>query len=105
MQPDTGGRFSLQLQEQDTGHACYALSLATGNSQWLGSARVSLDEGRVDVTGWTGPGEPPRWLLQYTRAALRMAWYQHRELGWPRRMTRWRDVPARAAPEDEGSSG
>lgn len=99
MQPDTGGRFSLSLQAEDEAGAHYLLSLTTAGHEWLARAVVGAGDGSVDTSGWNGPGAPPPWLLQYARAALRTAWHQHRDQGWPRRITRWRDQPARGAAE------
>lgn len=99
MQPDTGGRFSLSLQDQDEAQARYELSLATAGHEWLARAVVAVADGSIDTSDWSGTDVPPAWLLQYARAALRTAWHQHRELGWPRRITRWRDQPARGGSE------
>jgi len=104
MQPVTGGRFSLSLEGQDEASARYALSLATAGSEWLAHAVVAVADGSVDTSGWSGDaGVPPPWLLQYARSALRMAWHQHAEVGWPRRITRWRDQPARGGSESSGA--
>jgi hypothetical protein len=102
MQPDTGGRFSLRLLDHDANRASFELVLATAEGSWSARTLVSAEDGNIDWAGWSGPGEPPRWLLQYARAALRTAWHQHRDHGWPRRLTRWRDVPARLADGEEG---
>jgi hypothetical protein len=102
MLPDTGGRFSLRLLDQDASRARFELVLATAEGSWLAHPEVSAADGNIDWASWEGPGEPPRWLVSYARAALRTAWHQHQEHGWPRRMTRWRDVPARLADGNEG---
>jgi hypothetical protein len=102
MLPDTGGRFSLRLVDQDASRASFEVVLATAEGSWSAQARVSAADGNIDWAGWNGPGEPPGWLLQYARAALRTAWRQHPEQGWPRRLTRWRDVPVRLADGNEG---
>lgn len=102
MQPETGGRFSLRLLDQDASQASFELVLATAEGNWSAQTRVAAADGSIDWTSWDGAGEPPGWLLQYARAALRTAWHQHREQGWPRRVTRWRDVPARLA---DGNAG
>ena len=94
MQPETGGRYSLRLRDHDERHARFELELATPAGTWLAGAEVSASEGLIQLSSWAGNGEPPPWLCHYTRAALRAAWRQHREQGWPRRVTRWRDVPA-----------
>jgi hypothetical protein len=96
MQPDTGGRFSLKLRDQDASGATFELSIATAVVTVSALARVSAQDGTVEFSVWSGAGEPPAWLLHYARAALRSAWQGHRDQGWPRRLTRWRDAPARA---------
>jgi hypothetical protein len=101
MQPDTGGRFSLLLVDHDAHRASFELVLSTAEGSWSARAQVATADGNVDWADWSGSSEPPRWLLQYARAALRSAWHQHRELGWPRRLTRWRDVPTRLAEGDD----
>lgn len=99
MQPDTGGRFSLSLEEGEPARARYSLGLATAGHEWLAQAFVTLADGSIDIETWSGSGTPPSWLVQYARAALRTAWHQHREVGWPRRITRWRDQPTRGGSE------
>lgn len=100
MQPDTGGRFTARLLEQDEIQARFRLELATSEGAWSAQAEVQSNEGTVSWGAWEGTGEPPEWLCQYTRAALRGAWRQHREQGWPRRLTRWRDVPSHGRSRD-----
>jgi hypothetical protein len=102
MHPDTGGRFTLRLSEHDETLARYELTLATPSSEWSARANVALADGSIDFADWHGDGEPPAWLLQYARAALRSAWRAHAEQGWPRRLTRWRDAPSRAEPPSTG---
>jgi hypothetical protein len=96
MQPDSGGRFSLRLCDDDATRARYALTLATPSAEWASEVVVSISDGRVEFAPWQGEGEPPPWLLQYARAALRSTWRAHADQGWPRRLTRWRDAPVRA---------
>lgn len=96
MHPDTGGRFSLRLGDHDASRARYGVTLATADAEWSCEAVVGVADGRIDFGAWQGEGEPPAWLLQYARAALRTTWRAHAEQGWPRRLTRWRDAPARA---------
>jgi hypothetical protein len=95
MHPATGGRFSLRLSEHDESLARYELTLSTPCGEWSSQARVQVADGRVDFDAWKGDGEPPPWLVHYTRAALRSAWRAAAEQGWPRRLTRWRDAPSR----------
>ena len=102
MQLDTGGRFSLQLAAHDGQGARFELVLSTAEARWQTNAEVAASDGAVVLAGWDVPTEPPAWLVAYARAALRSAWRQHAEHGWPRRLTRWRDAPERsAAPESD----
>lgn len=101
MQPDTGGRFTVRLLGHDERQARFQLELATADGLWSTRAAVTSDQGEVRWDAWAPEGEPPDWLCQYTRAALRTAWRQHGEHGWPRRLTRWRDKPS--ARSREGS--
>jgi hypothetical protein len=103
MQLDSGGRFSLRLRDHDALRAGYDLVLSTPVAEWSTEVAVVVADGNVEHGAWRGEGEPPPWLLQYARAALRSAWHAHRDQGWPRRLTRWRDVPTRsdAAREDQ----
>jgi hypothetical protein len=94
MQPETGGRFSVRLLEHDEARARFQMDLATPAGSWSTEAEVALADGAIVWGTWTGAGEPPEWLSTYARAALRLAWRQHGEEGWPRRLTRWRDAPA-----------
>jgi len=105
MQPETGGRFSFQLADHDALAARFKLILAMPEARWTGGARVSVADGSVELEAWNGPGSPPAWLVQYTRATLRTAWHQHGERGWPRRVTRWRDAPERAGGGPEDNEG
>jgi len=98
MQPDTGGRFSLRLCDDDATHARYALTVATSGAEWTAAAVVTIADGGIDFSAWQGEGGPPPWLVQYARAALRSTWRTHADQGWPRRLTRWRDAPSRAEP-------
>lgn len=98
MQPDTGGRFSLRLCDDDATHARYAVTLATSSAEWAAEAVVRVADGSIDFAAWQGEGEPPPWLAQYARAALRSTWRAHADQGWPRRLTRWRDAPSRTEP-------
>lgn len=95
MQPDTGGRFTARLLGHDEERASFQVDLATADAMWSSVAYVASTDGTVHWDVWSGAGEPPEWLCHYTRAALRGAWRQHREQGWPRRLTRWRDPPSR----------
>lgn len=102
MQPETGGRFSARLLDQDEHQAQFQLELATATGSWSTQARVATQAGEVLWGAWEGSGEPPDWLCHYARAALRGAWRQHQEEGWPRRLTRWRDKPTHGRSREGG---
>jgi hypothetical protein len=91
--PDSA-RFSLRLLEATAPGARYHAELHMASAQWSAFALIRED-GKIDFGTWVG-GEPPAWLLQYTHAALRDAWRGSSERGWPRRIQRWRAMPAPA---------
>ena len=68
---DTGGRFSLRLCDHDPSHARYELQLVTREGEWATGVQVSGADGQIEYAVWRGEGEPPGWLLHYSRAALR----------------------------------
>jgi hypothetical protein len=98
--PATGGRFDVRLLEENADGARFRLELATADGRWSGAADVAAEDGRIELGSWLGDSEPPAWLLQYVRAALRAAWRQRASEGWPRRFTRWREERSR----DSGSA-
>jgi hypothetical protein len=105
MRPETGGRFSARLLEDDAASARFDVELATPDSIWSTRAQVTCSDGGVSFEPWGDAGEPPEWLTRYTHAALRAAWRQHAALGWPRRLTRWRDKPGSEEGGREGGAG
>jgi hypothetical protein len=99
--PETGGRFSLALIAEDALGAHFDVVLVTSVGSWNTQALVSSSQGEVS---WSTNDldEAPPWLRRYAHAALRSAWRQVEEQGWPRRVTRWRDAPERNAEDDPG---
>ena len=103
LRPETGGRFSLTLVDQDESEARFDVELVTATGLWRTRAQVSSSEGGVSWNESELLGSPD-WLRRYAHAALRSAWRQRGEAGWPRRLTRWRDEPVRSGDaSDEGS--
>jgi hypothetical protein len=103
MQPEAGGRFEALLIHQDEAGARFRVELSTAGGVWSSEALVAKASGEVEWGAWSGPGEAPEWLCRSLRAALRSAWRAHEEDGWPRRFTRWRDVPdVRRTRDEEG---
>lgn len=100
MQPENGGRFVVKLLDEDASRARFAVELATPAGVWSSEAAVGASDGSIAWQSWAGAGAPPEWLRHYAHAALRTAWRQHGEQGWPRRLTRWRAEPSDARSED-----
>lgn len=106
MQLQAGGRFTLIFEQAQGPCVVYAAALQTPGNTWACQARFDCERGEVDwlpapdigqneATRSTAAAGAPNWLLAYARAALRTAWKQAPEAGWPRRITRWRQ-PSRA---------
>jgi hypothetical protein len=93
MQPDHGGRFALRLIETNSEQAHFEAALTTSEGSWETDVTVQLGDGSVAWKHRETAALPPEWLLDGARAALRTAWRQHQEQGWPRRITRWRAAP------------
>lgn len=103
MQPDSGGRLEARLLGSDAHGARYQLDLATKSGTWSASAQVSSEQGEVNWGTWSGGSDPPDWLCRYARSALRGAWRDRNSGGWPRRLTRWREMPAPGGRDKDGS--
>ncbi len=91
MAPEHGLRLSLRLKAEDGVSVVYAAELELPGERLQGQAAVQLAEGLVHLSGLDAA---PPWALEFTRLLLRGQWRQ-RERGWPRRLTRWREAPAR----------
>jgi hypothetical protein len=76
----------LKLREQSTERVRYDAELESANEHRKSLATVRMEDGAVSFDTWE-PSEPPAWLVDSTRAILRIEW---RAKSWPRRITRWR---------------
>ncbi len=99
MTPENGGKIELKLSQTGGDRAEYAVLLQTAEHRWRASVWVgaSLGKSQVEFGPWVGeaPGEPPAWLTEDARAALKAALRTSQAGGpWPRRLARWRPAPA-----------
>jgi hypothetical protein len=101
MNVENGGRIELKLGDAGEGSATYAARLQVADASWDGAARVGEGEGpgKVSFGAWRAEHseqvEPPAWLLDDARAALKAALRTSQAEGrWPRRITRWRPEPS-----------
>jgi hypothetical protein len=94
MNPENGGRIELRLGEVTSEAAEYEAHLKTPAGSFRGRAKVGP---QVVFEAWTGDAsEPPSWLVEDARAALKAALRTSQTEGrWPRRITRWRPEPER----------
>lgn len=95
MNPENGGRIELKLGEATNEAAHYEAHLQTPGGSFR--ARVQVGPQQVVFGAWSGDGsEPPSWLTEDARAALKAALRTSQTEGrWPRRITRWRPEPER----------
>ncbi|HTM44555.1 MAG TPA: hypothetical protein VL137_06345 [Polyangiaceae bacterium] len=71
--------------------AQYDVELFEPEHSWSGRAEVSLSAGAVEFGGFSS--QPPQWLSDLARTALRTLFRNHQTEGWPRRIARWRPAP------------
>lgn len=94
MTPKNGGKIELKLGPATSEGAEYEAILQTAGHTFRTSAQVSK---QVVFGAWQTDAttEPPAWLLDDARAALKAAYRasQAPEGRWPRRITRWRPEP------------
>lgn len=76
--------------EDDGGYAEYDVALLTSDERYLGKGRVETTGGEVQLAEL---GNAPQWMKVFCRTLLRGAWRSRADLGWPRRITRWREPP------------
>lgn len=88
-----GVRFELRLLNSDAGAASYRLSLRVREVEWVGDADVTAPTGEVAFHFSEQP-EPPAAALALVRAQLRLIYRERERAGFPRRITRWRPLPA-----------
>ncbi len=115
--PEFGGRFTLMRGSHGDEQVHYGVVLWLPDSEWTGELSIDLADGSVVRSAdWSraehagqgaqadGAEEPPGWLLEQVRAALRSywrAWSKARQgsvaepvtAHFPRRVTRWRAEP------------
>lgn len=99
MTPENGGRIELRLERVEGDSAEYAAHLQTATTSWHGKVQVGAAAGGKQVAfgSWSAEAasEPPAWLTDDARAALKAALRTSQAEGrWPRRITRWRPEPS-----------
>lgn len=97
MTPQNGGRIELRLGTSSTDAAEYDAQLQTSTGSYRTAVRVGATaaDKQVEFGAWAPEGEPPSWLTDDARAALKAALRTSRAEGrWPRRITRWRPEPS-----------
>jgi hypothetical protein len=96
MNVENGGRIELRLDTSTSDSAEYELQLHTGGKSFHTLAQVGASAGgkQVQLGAWSPESEPPAWLVEDARAALKAALRTSQAEGrWPRRITRWRPEP------------
>jgi len=102
MTPENGGKIQLKLGQATSETAEYEATLQTPVAIWRASVRVgaSLGKQQLEFGRWRSEAsseavsEPPEWLTNDARAALKAALRTNQTEGhWPRRLTRWRPAP------------
>jgi hypothetical protein len=94
MNVENGGRIELRLGSSTNESAEYEAQLETSGQSYQASIQVGASiPKQVDFGAWS-PAEPPAWLVEDARAALKAALRTSQSEGrWPRRITRWRPEP------------
>lgn len=87
-----GVRFELRARSTHEHAASYELTLRAQDSEWLGDVDLTPPAGEVVFR--FREHEPPAALLALVRAQLRTIYREHERNGFPRRVTRWRPLPA-----------
>lgn len=88
--PIKGGRLELTLTEQTEASFAYAVELLWPEGRAVGSARVAMPAGGVDLV----VEGAPEWLCKTTTLFLRGLYRDARDgEPLPRRVTRWREDP------------
>lgn len=97
MHANAGVRFDLKRQHSAPDTVRYAITLHVAERGFSGAAEIAVSTGGVRFD-WLAPGEPPAWCVASVRAQLRTLWRDRGVNGtFPRRVTRWRPEPPRAA--------
>lgn len=86
--PTSGGRIVMRLGAFAQSTAEYEVSLLFDGVVWVGAAAIAEEQSSL-----SGLDDAPQWLVKYANALVRGLAKNRTELGWPRRLTRWRDEP------------
>jgi hypothetical protein len=96
MNVENGGRIELRLETSTSDSAEYEVHLQTSTHSYRARALVGASAAgkQVEFGAWSPDSEPPSWLTDDARAALKVALRTNQAEGrWPRRLTRWRPEP------------
>jgi hypothetical protein len=100
MNPKNGGKLELKLHQATSEGAEYEAELQTPAGVFRATASVAAAGGAVSFGAWhVGRSDnldnPPQWLVDGARAALKAACRASQAEGrWPRRIARWRPEPS-----------
>lgn len=87
-----GGRVDLRRSSADGTTVTYEARWTTPRGQSLGTVEIGKGvDLAVEIA--VASGNPPVWLLEFTRALVRTT-AKSCEGDWPRRLSRWRKEPA-----------
>lgn len=97
-------RFVLRRDQAEANSVSYRAEISVRGAKWQGRLSLGLSDGAVVFDAWQfvepgSPAEPPQWVLDQMRAALRSAFRglqkqgEVRVVDLPRRITRWRAAP------------
>jgi hypothetical protein len=95
MNVENGGRIELRLSSSTSESAEYEAQLIVAQHSYQALIRVGASVPKQVELGTWSPAEPPAWLVDDARAALKAALRTSQAEGrWPRRITRWRPEPS-----------
>lgn len=89
---ETGGRVDLRRNQCEDDRVSYDAHWLTAAGRWRGRVEV-IEQPQLEVHMAVEAGEPPAWLLDFTRSLLRTT-AKTKPGAWPRRLSRWRKEPA-----------
>lgn len=99
MNPKNGGKLELKLHQATSAGAEYEAEIQTPAGSFRATASVVAAGGAVSFGTWqagssNSTDNPPQWLVEGARAALKAACRASLAEGrWPRRIARWRPEP------------
>jgi len=99
MNPKNGGKLELKLHRTTSEQAEYEAEIQTSAGTFRATASVAAAGGAVTFGAWqagsaNAADNPPQWLVEAARAALKAACRASlAEARWPRRIARWRPEP------------